>query len=169
VLPMPERSDVPLEEAETLRLVWPAEQELVGRRGGHPQTGDPTTSGHGGSWWPPVLLNGAGLVVLALVLTGAPTTVRAAPVIGYVMTVPGLACIRLLGSLGRLPQLAFGVGLSLALAVLVAQAMIYLDLWSPVGGIATLVAIGSLASCAELLTAHAPRRALASPGRRLDG
>jgi hypothetical protein len=166
---MPERSDVPLKEAETLRLVWPAEQELVGRRGGHPQTGDTTTGGHGGSWWPPLLLNWAGLVVLILVLTGVPTTVRAAPVIGYVMTVPGLACIRLLGSLGRLPQLAFGVGLSLALAVLVAQAMIFLDLWSPVGGIATLVVIGSLASCAELLIAHVPRRVLASPGRQLDG
>jgi hypothetical protein len=166
---MPERSDVPLEKAETLRLVWPAEQELARRRGDHPQTGDTTTGGHGRSWWPPLLLNWAGLVVLILVLTGVPTTVRAAPVIGYVMTVPGLACIRLLGSLGRLPQLAFGVGLSLALAVLVAQAMIYLDLWSPVGGIATLALIGSLASCAELLTAHAPRGVLASPGQRLDG
>jgi hypothetical protein len=169
VSPMPERTHVPLEEAETLRLAWPAEQELTGRRGGHPQTGDTTTGGHGRRWWPPLLLNWAGLVVLILVLTGVPTAVRAAPVIGYVMTVPGLACIRLLGSLGRLPQLAFGVGLSLALAVLVAQAMIYLDLWSPVGGIASLVVIGSLASCAELLTAHVPRRVLASPGKRLDG
>jgi hypothetical protein len=168
VLPMPERSDVPLEEAETPRLVWPTEQELVGLRD-HPQkTGDTTTGGHGSGWWPPLLLNWAGLIVLVLVFTGAPTTVRAAPVIGYVMTVPGLACIRLLGSLGRLPQLAFGVGLSLALAVLVAQTMVYLDLWSPVGGIATLVVIGSMASWAELLIGHAPRRAVASPGRRLD-
>lgn len=169
MVPLPERSDVPLEEAETLRVVWRAEQEPIGLRGDHSQTGGTTTGGHGGSWWPPLLLNWAGLVVLVLVLTGVPTTVRAAPVIGYVMTVPGLACMRLLGSLGRLPQLALGVGLSLALAVLVAQAMIYLSLWSPVGGIATLVVIGSLASCAELLIAHVPRRAVAWAGGRLDG
>jgi hypothetical protein len=168
VSPMPERSDVPLGEAKTLRFVRPIEQEFVGLRGGHPQSGATTTGGHGGSWWPPLLLNWAGMVVLVLILTGAPTTLRAPLVIGYVMTVPGLACIRLLGSLGRLSQLAFGVGLSLALAVLVAQTMVYLNLWSPVGGIAALIVIGSLASCAELLIAYAPRPAVVSLGRRLD-
>jgi hypothetical protein len=132
----------------------PVEHEVVELRQRPPQSGDTTTGGRSGSSWPPLLLGGAGLVVLALVLTGKPGVLRAAAVIGYVMTVPGLACIRLLRLPDRLPELAFGVGLSLALAVLVAQAMIYLEIWSPARGIAILVVIGSLAACAELLIAR---------------
>lgn len=150
--------------------MWPVlrsvENNLVELRGRPSQTGDTTTGGGSrGSWWPPLLLSWLGLVVLALVLTGKPGVLRAALVIGYVMTVPGLACIRLLFLPDGLLQLVFGVGLSLALAVLVAQVMMYLGMWSPVRGMAILVVIGSLASCAELVAHTSHRVAAASPGR----
>jgi hypothetical protein len=140
-------------------VVQPLEHKVVGLRDLPSQTGNTTTGGDGGSWWAPLLLSWVGLVVLALVLTGKPGPLRAVSVIGYVMTVPGLACIRLLSLPDRLLQLVFGVGLSLALAVLVAQAMIYLEVWSPVRGITVLVVIASLASCGELLIARVSHRA----------
>ena len=46
--------------------------------------------------------------------------------IAYVITVPGLACVRLARLPDRLPEGALAVGLSIALGTLVAQAMVYL-------------------------------------------
>jgi hypothetical protein len=156
-------------EADVWPVLQPAQHNVVELRHRPSQTGDTTTGGGSrSSWWAPLLLSWFGLVVLALVLSGKPGVLRAALVIGYLMTVPGLACIRLLFLPDRLVQLVFGVGLSLALAVLVAQAMIYLDVWSPVRGMAILVVIASLASCAELVARTSHRIAAALPGRWLS-
>jgi hypothetical protein len=156
-------------EADMWPVLQTAEHNVVELRHRPSQTGDTTTGGGGrSSWWPPLLLSWLGLVVLALVLTGKSGVLRSALVIGYVMTVPGLACIRLLFLPDRLVQLVFGVGLSLALAVLVAQAMMYLEMWSPVRGMAILVVIGSLASCGELIARTSHRVAAALPGRWLS-
>jgi hypothetical protein len=130
--------------------------QATGRAGG----------GHGGGGWPPVLLLSLGVAVLALVVMRAPPALRAAPVIAYVVTVPGLACVRLARLSDRVAELALGVGLSLALGVVVAQAMIYLRHWSPAVGLAILVGIASIAAGAELLAVRRPRRVVASPGGR---
>ena len=152
-------------KAEMWPVLRPVEHNVVELEHKPSQTGDTTTGGGSrSSWWPPLLLSWLGLVVLALVLSGKPGVLRAALVIGYVMIVPGLACIRLLFLPDRLLQLVFGVGLSLALAVLVAQAMMYLGMWSPVRGMAILVVIGSLASCAELVARISHRVVAALPG-----
>jgi hypothetical protein len=121
--------------------------------------------GDAGSRWPPILLLATGVAVLALVVMRAPVALRAVPVIAYVMTVPGLACVRLARLSDRLAELALGVGLSLALAVVVAQAMIYSKLWSPTLGIAILVVTASIAAAADLLAARRPRRRVTPPGR----
>jgi hypothetical protein len=164
VAQVPERSDGPAEEITPRRPVgWAAPPRTVplpdkphatGRAGG----------GDGHSGWPPLLLLAAGVMVLALVVLRAPAALRAAPVLAYVMTVPGLACVRLARLSDRLAELAFGVGLSLALAVLVAQAMIYAKLWSPTLGIVILVVTASTAAAADLLTVRRPRRRLTPSG-----
>ncbi|BCJ74081.1 hypothetical protein CS0771_36250 [Catellatospora sp. IY07-71] len=110
--------------------------------------------------WPPVLVLLAGPVVLTLVLLDVPGVVRAAPVLAYLAVVPGAACVRLVRLPDRSLGLLLGVGLSLALALLVSQAMVYLRLWSPLRGLAALVAVASLAACAELLRSVRP-----APGR----
>ncbi len=160
---VPERSDGPLDEvAARGRIVWAADHSVVWL----PEEPQPTGGAGGGDWsdrWPPVLLLSVGVAVLALVVMRAPAALRAAPVIAYVMTVPGLACVRLARLPDRLAEFALAVGLSLALAVIVAQAMIYLRVWSPTLGIVILTVIASIAACAELLGVRRPLPAARPP------
>lgn len=166
---VPERSDGPPEEiaprgpviraADRGLVLLPEKAQATGRTGGSDGSGR----------WPPVLLLSIGVAVLALVVMRAPAALRAAPVIAYVITVPGLACVRLAQLSDRLAELALGVGLSLALAVVVAQAMIYLQVWSPTLGIVILVVIASMAAGVELLAVRRPRRAVAPPEGKWDG
>lgn len=161
---VPERSDGPPEEiaprgpmiraADRGLVLLPEKTQAAGGTGG----GD-----RHGRWRPPVLLLSIGVAVLALVVMRAPAALRAAPVIAYVSTVPGLACVRLVHLSDRLAELAVGVGLSLALAVVVAHGMISLKVWSPTLGIAILVLIASVAGGVELLAVRRPRRAAAPP------
>ncbi|HET8681669.1 MAG TPA: hypothetical protein VFM54_07320 [Micromonosporaceae bacterium] len=126
-------------EPVRLRLVGPA--------------GDATTGGPGQRFRPyrlPLLLLLCGPAVLALVVLDAPAWARVAPVLAYLMVVPGLACVRLLGLADGGLSVVLGAGLSLALGILVAQAMIYLDLWSPTLGLSTLVAVASASGLVEL-------------------
>jgi hypothetical protein len=166
---VPERSDGPPDEvaarmpviraADRGLVLLPEQAQLTGSSGGR----------DGGGRWPPVLLLLIGVAVLALVVMRAPAALRAAPVIAYVITVPGLACVRLVRLSDRLAELALGVGLSLALAVVVAQAMIYLRVWSPTLGIVILVVIASIAAGLDLLAVRRPRRAVASREGSWDG
>jgi hypothetical protein len=165
---VPERSDDPSEEvaprdpvirpAEGGLALLPAQARPAGGSGGR----------DGGPRWPPLLLLSVGAAVLALVVMRAPAELRAAPVIAYVILVPGLAVVRLLRLSDRLAELALGVGLSLALAVVVAQAMIYLKAWSPTLGITILVVIASIAGSVDLLAAHRPRQGAIPPAERWD-
>jgi hypothetical protein len=107
-----------------------------------------------------VLLSGGG--VLALVLLDVPGVARAAPVLAYLAVVPGSACVRLVRLPDRSLGLLLGVGLSLALGIMVSQAMVYLRLWSPLHGLATLVVVASLAACVELFQNLRPARGRAS-------
>jgi len=166
---VPERSDDPPEEAASRRPVIRAADSSAVQLQERAQATGRAGGGDGGSSWPPVLLLSIGVAVLALVVMRAPPALRAAPVIAYVMTVPGLACVRLAHLSDRLAELALGVGLSLALAVVVAQAMIYLRLWSPTLGIVILVVTASIAAGIELLGVRRPRRAVAPPGGGWDG
>jgi hypothetical protein len=101
--------------------------------------------------WPPLLILAWGAVVVTLVLLDVPAAVRGVPVLAYLAVAPGLAYVRLLRLSDGVKDLLLGVGLSLALGVVVAQGMIYLHLWSPLLGLSTLAALASLAALFELL------------------
>ena len=98
----------------------------------------------------PLLLLLSGPLVLALVVFGVPTWLRVGPLIVYIGLVPGLACIRLLRLSEHSMEVLLGVGLSLALGIAVAQLMLYLGVWSPTLGLATLVAFASVPAALEL-------------------
>jgi hypothetical protein len=110
--------------------------------------------------WPPLLIVLISCVVVALVAVDAPAVVRAGPVLLYIATVPGLACVRLIRTPDRLTTLLLGVGLSLALGTIVAVAMLYLRWWSPTLGVATLATTACAAAAVEVFrTARTARRA----------
>ena len=103
----------------------------------------------------PLLLPVATIVYAAavslLVFLQAPPSYRAAPVLLFVVLVPGIAVVRLLRIPGVLVQLTLGLAVSLALAVLVPSLMVYAGWWSPRGALVVLVAIAALASAAALV------------------
>lgn len=101
--------------------------------------------------WPPLVLLLSGAGVLTVVLLDVPAVVRAVGVLAYIAVAPGLAWVRLIRLPDRLTQFVIGVALSFALGILVAQAMVYLQRWSPLLGLCALVAIASLAALIELV------------------
>lgn len=113
--------------------------------------------------WPPIVILLAGTAVLTLIVLDGPAIVRAAAVLTYLAVVPGLAWVRVIRPPDGLTQFVVGVALSLALGVLVAQAMIALRHWSPELGLVALVAIASLAAALEL--ARGVRAARSGPWR----
>ncbi|HEY3010833.1 MAG TPA: hypothetical protein VGJ63_22615 [Micromonosporaceae bacterium] len=139
-------------------------QERVGRAPVAPRVvGDgpaaAAAEGDGGrtSYLPPLLLLLAGPAVLALVVLEAPSWLRAAPVLAYLATVPGLAVVRLLRLADRLMVALLGVALSLSLGAIVAQLMIYAGAWSPTLGVSTLVFVASIAASVEVFRAGGAR------------
>jgi hypothetical protein len=98
----------------------------------------------------PLLLLLSGPLVLLLVVLDAPTGLRVVPVLTYLAVVPGLTVLRTLRLADRLMEVLLGIGLSLALGVLLAQLMIYVNLWSPTLGLSALVTIASAATSLEL-------------------
>lgn len=70
------------------------------------------------------------LLALAAVLPGVPAPVRVAIGVAFFLAVPGLAWVRLLPVRGPVEQAAVVVAVSLALDVLVAEALLAADLVS---------------------------------------
>lgn len=117
--------------------------------------------------WPPLLVLVAGAGVLAFVLLSGPGTMRAIAVLTYLAVIPGLAWVRLILLPDGLTQLIIGVALSLALGILVAQAMVQLRQWSPPLGLCALVTLASLGALLELArnmraARRDPRRVISS-------
>lgn len=112
-----------------------------------PPQGGPVTGGPASRhrrYGPPLLLLLCGPAVLALVVFDAPVQYRAVPVLAYIVVVPGLAGVRLLGLADRTMEILLGIGLSLALGILVSQFMMQVNTWSPTVGLGALVVIASL-------------------------
>jgi hypothetical protein len=146
-LPADGGNDPPAPAPVRLRLVAPGTRPAGG--------GD-----RGWSAYPPplpLLLLLSGPLVLALVVFDAPGWLRVGPVLAYVLVVPGLAGVRLIGLADRVLEMVLGVGLSLAFGVLLAQLMLYLHAWSPTLGLGVLVTIASCTAGLELYRLAWPR------------
>jgi hypothetical protein len=87
----------------------------------------------------------AALVVL---VPGVPTPLRALAALAFLLVAPGLAWVHLLPADGPVEQGAVAVALSLALDVLVAEALLFLGLPGPVPGaiVLAVVALGGVAT-----------------------
>jgi hypothetical protein len=90
----------------------------------------------------------AAVAATALALAGAPTAVRLPVVLVFLLLGPGMAFVPLLGLGDPVAELTIAVGISLAVDVAVALAMLYAGAWSPP---ATLVVVAALALCGAAL------------------
>ena len=99
-------------------------------------------------------LDGAGRFVavatvaaLVVLIPGVPGPLRALAAVAFLLVAPGLAWVHLLPVDGPVEQGAVAVALSLALDVLVAEALLFLGLPGPVPAaiVLALVAAGGLA------------------------
>ncbi|MCA1669152.1 MAG: hypothetical protein LC793_17500 [Thermomicrobia bacterium] len=104
------------------------------------------------SRWPVVI--GASAFALALVLlaeSGLP--LRPIVVIWFLAVCPGMAFVPLLAIRDWLTALTIGVGVSLALDALVAEAMVYTGYWSATWSLAALVAIACAGAAWQVMRA----------------
>lgn len=91
------------------------------------------------------------LAVLAVVLADLDSPLRPALVLPFLLLAPGMAVVRLLRIPDTAAVLMLAVGLSLALASLVAGTMVYTGTWSPVGGLVGLTLFTLAANVAEVV------------------
>jgi O-antigen/teichoic acid export membrane protein len=89
--------------------------------------------------WPLALACVAGAVVA---LADLQTPLRPLLVSMFLLVVPGAAVVGLLRERDPLAALAVGAAASLALNVLLAQAMLLFGVWSPRAGVATVAVLG---------------------------
>jgi len=90
------------------------------------------------------IVAGASAAVLLATLPGVPAPVRALVGVAWFLAVPGLAWVRALPVHGPVEQVAAVVALSLALDVLVAEALLYAGLPGFLPAVLVLVALSGL-------------------------
>jgi hypothetical protein len=91
------------------------------------------------SW--PALVAGSALAAAAVALIGAPEAIRAPLVLVFLLLGPGMAFVPLLGLGDPVAQLTVALGVSVALDLCVAMAMLYAGAWSPPVTLVVLAAI----------------------------
>jgi len=84
----------------------------------------------------------AAVAAPALALTGAPVAVRLPVVLVFLLLGPGMAFVPLLGLGDPVAELTIAVGISLAVDLAVALAMLYAGAWAPT---TTLVLVAAVA------------------------
>jgi hypothetical protein len=85
----------------------------------------------------------ATLAALVVLVPGVPTPLRAVAATAFFLVAPGLAWVHLLPVDGPVEQGAVAVALSLALDVLVAEALMFLGLPGPVPAAIVLAAVAA--------------------------
>jgi hypothetical protein len=90
---------------------------------------------------PPAVVAGSAILTCAVVLTGAPTPVRAVVVASFALFVPGGAVVPLLAVSDVAAQLMLCLAVSLSLDLAVGCALVYAGAWSPPTGILVLAAL----------------------------
>jgi len=89
----------------------------------------------------PALVAGSALAAAAVALAGAPEAVRVPLVIAFLLLGPGMAFVPLLGLGDPVAELTVALGVSVALDLCVAMAMLYAGAWSPPATLVVLAAI----------------------------
>jgi alkylation response protein AidB-like acyl-CoA dehydrogenase len=90
----------------------------------------------------------------ALSAADASGPIRPAVTVLFLLACPGLSLVRLLGLRDPIAELALGVATSVAVAGVVAGIQLYSGMWSPLGGLAILVAITAIGLATQWLVAR---------------
>jgi hypothetical protein len=106
----------------------------------------------------PAVATVSALAALAAVLGDMDTGVRAPLVFWFVLTGPGMTVVSLLRVRDPLLEVAATFAISLALGVGVAEALLYLDLWSSVLGLWVLSVLTLVGAAVSLGSAASQRR-----------
>jgi hypothetical protein len=93
-----------------------------------------------------IAIAGWTVATFAAVLVEAPVALRVAVVVPYVLVAPGLGWAARFVPGDAAAVTAIGVGLSLALAMLVGQTLALAGWWSPLAGLGALAAIAAAGS-----------------------
>ena len=107
----------------------------------------------------------SGLAAIAGVLGEVGAPVQPVLVFWFVLVCPGMAFVGLIRPPSLLFALTLSIAVSCALAVGVAQALLYAGAWSPVTGLIILVALTAVGAGAELLADRRARRLSVDAGR----
>jgi hypothetical protein len=89
--------------------------------------------------------------------TGLGSPARPAIVFSFLLVCPGLAFVRLLRIQGPLIELTLAIALSIALDVIVAEAMVLTRQWSPELGVTALAGLSVTGAVVQIRTAVSPR------------
>jgi hypothetical protein len=99
--------------------------------------------------WPAVIALST-IAASASVVGGFVSPLRAAIVIWFAFVCPGMAFVRLLGIRDILTEMTYAVALSFAIDGIVATAMVYLHIWSPLLGFGVLGVLSMLGVALQL-------------------
>ncbi len=103
-------------------------------------------------WWPIIILAstiGAGLAVVG----NFGTPIRPMISFWFLLICPGMAFVRLLRLRGCLTELTLAVALSIAIDTVVAEAMLYVRIWSPTRGLVVLMCISVVGAVLQIISA----------------
>jgi uncharacterized membrane protein len=94
------------------------------------------------------------VVTTSTVAAGVSSPLRPAFVLPFVLFLPGMSLVRLLGIRDPVTVIMLAMATSLALAAVVAGAMVYTGTWSPVGGLLGLTLLTLAANLSEVVLAR---------------
>ena len=101
-------------------------------------------------WWP-VAIVAIGLSACLVVIVGAPLTVRAPVVFGFLLLCPGMAFVRLLRVQHASIELTLAIALSLTLDLLVSEGMALVGVWSAWRALGVLVLLAVAGAAPQML------------------
>ena len=107
----------------------------------------------------------SGLAAVTGVLGEVGTPIQPVLVLWFVLVCPGLAFVGLIRPPSRLFALTLSIAVSCALAVVVAQAMLFAGAWSPVTGLIILAALTTVGAGADVRVVRRARRLSVDAGR----
>ena len=107
----------------------------------------------------------SGLAAVAAVLGEVGAPIQPMLVFWFVLVCPGMAFVGLFRPPSLVFALALSIAVSCALAVVVAQALLFAGAWSPVAGLVILAALTTVAAGVELRADRTARRLPADAGR----